>query len=422
MLKSLRLRLTVIFSCLSGLILLLSLGATYWMSAQQYLESQETLLLQTFSAVREELGKSDSISDAWLKKQETPDHIAIWISDNNVPFHFSGIWDTQTPRNELASRAQREAAARGLSGMMDGTKTGFTIQGQQEERYHCAVAYLGCPQPLCLVMLQADAPQRMHLMKTGAVYCLIALLGVACLVGISWFLAGMALKPTVEALRRQTKFIAAASHELRSPLTVIKASLSAARRADRAESESFLDTAQQEAGRMARLIDDLLTLAGSDAGAWHICRSDVELDTFCIDLYERFHTVCHDQGHVLTLELPDEPLPHLSLDRERLTQLFGILLSNACSYPPKGTPIEICACSEPHFVELSVIDHGPGIPDPEKEAVFRRFYRGDASRTEKQHFGLGLSVAAELAALHAARLTVRDTPGGGASFVLRLSR
>ena len=93
MLKSLRLRLTVIFSCLSGLILLLSLGATYWMSARQYLESQETLFLQTFSAVREELGKSDSISDAWLKKQETPGHIAIWISDNNVPFHFSGIWD-----------------------------------------------------------------------------------------------------------------------------------------------------------------------------------------------------------------------------------------------------------------------------------------------------------------------------------------
>ena len=123
------------------------------------------------------------------------------------------------------------------------------------------------------------------------------------------------------------------------------------------------------------------------------------------------HTVCHEQGHVLTLELPDEPLPHLSLDRERLTQLFGILLSNACSYTPKGTPIEICARSEPHFVELSVIDHGPGIPDPEKEAIFRRFYRGDASRTEKQHFGLGLSVAAELAALHAARLTVRDTPG-----------
>ena len=81
----------------------------------------------------------------------------------------------------MASRAQREAAARGLSGMMDGTKTGFTIQGQQEERYHCAVAYLGCPQPLCLVMLQADAPQRMHLMKTGAVYCLIALLGEMCI-------------------------------------------------------------------------------------------------------------------------------------------------------------------------------------------------------------------------------------------------
>ena len=251
MLKSLRLRLTVIFSCLSGLILLLSLGATYWMSAQQYLESQETLFLQTFFRCTGRTGQIGQHLRRMAQKAGDPDHIAIWISDNNVPFHFSGIWDTQTPRNELASRAQREAAARGLSGMMDGTKTGFTIQGQQEERYHCAVAYLGCPQPLCLVMLQADAPQRMHLMKTGAVYCLIALLGVACLVGISWFLAGMALKPTVEALRRQTEFIAAASHELRSPLTVIKASLSTARRADRAESESFWIRRSRKPGRMA---------------------------------------------------------------------------------------------------------------------------------------------------------------------------
>lgn len=68
---------------------------------------------------------------------------------------------------------------------------------------------------------------------------------------------------------------------------------------------------------------------------------------------------------------------------------------------------------------IAVADHGPGIPPEAQETVFQRFYRADASRTSKQNFGLGLSVARELARLHGATLTVRDTPGGGATFVVR---
>ncbi len=69
---------------------------------------------------------------------------------------------------------------------------------------------------------------------------------------------------------------------------------------------------------------------------------------------------------------------------------------------------------------LSVVDHGPGIPDGEKQAVFRRFYRADPSRTDRRHFGLGLSIARELAGSLGAQLALTDTPGGGATFTLRL--
>lgn len=330
-------------------ILLSALAITYGMSARQYRESQEALFLQTFSSVREELGKPGNISAVWLEQQEQADSILIWISDNGVPFHFSGTWQPPTDRNELASLA-----------------------------------------PVC------------------------------ALAAVSWFLAGLTLRPTAEALRRQTEFVAAASHELRSPLTVIKASLSAALADPKHIQTKFLDAARDESDRMAHLIDDLLMLAGSDAGTWSIHIKEVDLDTFCIELYERFHLICQNQGHSLALDLPDDPLPRTTFDQERMTQLIGILLSNACSYTPPNTPIEICVRSQKSHVELAVQDHDPGIPDEEKKKVFRRFYRADASRTDKQHFGLGLAVAAELAVLHGFVLSVRDTPAGGATFVLQL--
>ncbi len=420
MLKPLRIRLTLVFSCLSGLILLLALAITYGMSVQQYRESQEALFMQTFSSVREELNKSGNISDTWLAQQERSGSILIWISDNGIPFHFSGIWQPPTDRDELASLAQEQAVQAGLSGMVDGFRSDLTVRGTQGEVYSGAVAYLGCPHPLCLVMLLAKAPQTIHLLKLAGIYISIALIGLCALAAVSWLLAGLALRPTAEALRRQTEFVAAASHELRSPLTVIKASLSAALVDKNHIQTSFLETARDESDRMARLIDDLLMLAGSDAGTWSIRREEVELDTFCIELYERFHLICQNQGHLLTLDLPDAPLPHVTLDQERITQLIGILISNACSYTPSSTPIEICVRSQQSYVELAVQDHGLGISDEEKEKVFRRFYRTDASRTDKRHFGLGLAVAAELAELHDATLIIRDTPSGGATFVLQL--
>ena len=86
--------------------------------------------------------------------------------------------------------------------------------------------------------------------------------------------------------------------------------------------------------------------------------------------------------------------------------MLSVLLSNAVDHTPDGTPVELQAQRKGAHVLLSVIDHGPGIPDSEKEAVFRRFYRADRSRTDKRHFGLGLAIASELASLLGGQLTL----------------
>lgn len=107
-------------------------------------------------------------------------------------------------------------------------------------------------------------------------------------------------------------------------------------------------------------------------------------------------------------------------DKARLTQLFGILLSNAMEYTPHGTPIEIAAAADKSKVIISVADHGAGISQEDKERVFTRFYRADKSRSDKAHFGLGLSVAQEIAQLHGASLTLSDTKGGGCTFEFQI--
>ena len=236
-----------------------------------------------------------------------------------------------------------------------------------------------------------------------------------------WMVA-LALRPTAQAWRKQREFIAAAGHELRSPLTVLKASLQAAQAPQTAAwAPQFLRSASAEVDRLTRLTDDLLILAGGDAGVLRTALGKVPLDTFLIELYERYTPVAAAQGRALTLELPEQPLPAIYADAQRLEQLFAVLLGNAFDHTPPGTPVELCAemCrGGKREVRVLVIDHGPGVPQADKACIFDRFARGDGSRTDKTHLGLGLAVAAEIAALHGAALRVQDTPGGGATFAL----
>ena len=187
--------------------------------------------------------------------------------------------------------------------------------------------------------------------------------------------------------------------------------------ADRAA--QFLHSAAAETDRLARLTDDLLILAGGDAGVLQTELARLDADTFLIELYDRYAPVARAQGHTLTLRLPDAPLPALRADAARLEQLFAVLLHNAFEYAPAGTPVEITAALPPRGgLCVAVADHGPGVPDTDKARIFDRFARGDPNRTDKAHFGLGLAVAAEIAALHGATLRVTDTPGGGATFAV----
>ena len=249
----------------------------------------------------------------------------------------------------------------------------------------------------------------------------LLLIAVLALVVFSWFFTGKMLRPLEENRKRQTQFIASASHELRSPLAVILSSVQAIE-ADPGECRRFLSTTKSEGTRMSRLIGDMLALANADNKSWSIMKSPCELDTLLLETYEKYEPLLREKGISMNVELPDESLSPCRCDGGRISQVLGILLDNGASYVPAGGKIRIGVEEKEKYFRIYVEDNGPGISDENKEAVFQRFYRADSSRKDKQHFGLGLCIAKEIVTLHHGSIRIEDTKGGGTTFVVRLPK
>lgn len=229
------------------------------------------------------------------------------------------------------------------------------------------------------------------------------------------------LKPVEESRKKQIQFTAAASHELRSPLAVILSSAETLKIADQGEKDALYDVITSEGRRMSRLIDDMLSLTGADNQAWPMHPVPVPLDTMLLDLYEAYLPMMREKGIHPSIKLPEDALPSSVCDRQRMEQVLCILLDNAVSYTPLGGSITLGIVQNGSTLKVWIANTGPVIPDEQKEQIFDRFFRADTSRREKQHFGLGLSIAREIMRLHRGKIWVEDHPLGGAVFCLTLT-
>lgn len=251
-------------------------------------------------------------------------------------------------------------------------------------------------------------------------YFLIWLIVLITVLFVSIMIIRQAIKPAEKTMQSQKNFIAAVSHELKTPLAVI---LSAT---DTIESSPNCTTSirnnasliEDEISRMTRLIQDLLLLSSIDAGNWMSHNTEINVDTLLISLYDKFVNICNQKSIDLQIKMPEESFPALISDEDRLNQIISILLDNAISYSPEHSTILLDASIRKNCLTISVVDHGIGISEEDKEHIFDRFYRCDKSRTKKGHYGLGLSVANELISLLAGRIYLNDTPGGGCTFTI----
>ena len=219
-----------------------------------------------------------------------------------------------------------------------------------------------------------------------------------------------------EVAQMKTDFVSTVSHELRTPLTSIIGSLDTVNRPELAPTEAtaqqLLSTARRQAGRLQRLIDDLLVVSRIDRGAIPVHLEPVSLK----QAFEEVDRVVSVQPS-FTIE-PDDL--EVEADRDHLSRILINLVENAAKYAV-GSPVELYAWERPSKAVIAVVDHGPGIPEDEKDRVFERFTQIDQSDTRsKGGTGLGLSIVKSLAEVMRGTVRVEATEGGGATFVVEL--
>jgi len=235
----------------------------------------------------------------------------------------------------------------------------------------------------------------------------------AIIIGIaSWWLAGRALRPAEDAWARQLRFIASASHELRAPLTLIRASAEVALRSTTDDDHrELLSDILSESDHMRRLVDDLLTLSRLDSGALTLQRQRIDLRDFLSELHRHVSRLGEERGITVML---NNASGVVNADPDRLRQVLLILIDNALRYTPVGGTITISAELVGKYVRLSVRDTGCGIAPEHLPHLFERFYRVDPARERTgSNAGLGLSIAKGLVEAHGGTIGVESTLNQG---------
>ncbi len=415
--------LTLLFTALTGAVLIaMSLGYLY-MSEKEWREKSYLTFLNTSNTILSHIGESDTIHMDYLSDVARENNFAVAVYDNNRLLNYS--------ENNL-SPAQKALAASALSRLTDdplppslrsndsSVRRDFTLKDNAGTNWYANTAQFGSSPPLCAVILNSSSGLQTQLLRQRLLFLAVDLIGLAVLFLITTTFVGRILAPVRESQRRQDEFVAAASHELRTPLAVILSSLEVSREADETDRQKFMDTIEKESRRMSTLIDDLLLLAGMSSSQYKFRMESTELDTLLLNTYETFYPVASQKNHRLLISLPEQALPPCPCDPGRISQVLDILLSNAVSHGREQGTIRLSLRYSSPFFLLSVADNGPGISDEAKPHIFERFYREEKSRSKKEHFGLGLSIAKEIADAHHGQITITDTPGGGASFTLYL--
>jgi len=212
------------------------------------------------------------------------------------------------------------------------------------------------------------------------------------------------------------------SHDLRTPLASILASASSLLDPnvplDGQERQQFLLTIEQEANRLARLVGNLLDMSRIEAGAVDPRLVEVWLPDVVAPAVQRVRRIRSDQ--IIAVDVP-ETLPAVLVDPVRLEQVLSNVLDNARRYAGDGL-VTVGGCCVGPAVELRIVDHGPGIPEEERERIFSHFYRLDSPVRRGGGTGLGLAICRGLLEAMGGRIWVETAPGGGAAFVVRLPR
>ena len=229
-----------------------------------------------------------------------------------------------------------------------------------------------------------------------------------------YLLSGRALRPIKTAMESQRTFIADASHELRTPVAVVRTNAELLKRhfepdtAQTAGSDQVaLDDILSESDRLGRMVDQMLTLAEADAGQRTVLTAEVSLNELVDQVTRSMRSLAEAREISLNAQLNSDI--SLSGDPSRLRELLTVLLDNAVKYTDAGGRVDVSVRKEHRKAIITVSDNGPGIPSEALPHVFDRFYRVDEARSrESGGTGLGLAIARHIVEAHSGTIDVES--------------
>ena len=257
------------------------------------------------------------------------------------------------------------------------------------------------------------ATMRSLLLRSG----LVTLAALLVLTGLSYWLAGFAVRPVRRAWQEQKQFVSDASHELKTPLTVIMTN------AELLNSPDFDETRRSQfaahiltmSRQMRQLIEEMLDLARTDSGQSTLIFSQVDLSRLISDAVLPFEPVFFEAGHTLTADIQENITVRGS--QQHLRQTVDILLDNARKYAAPSGEISVTLTRCGGRCRLAVSNPGPEISKADLQNIFKRFYRVDEAHTQRGSYGLGLSIARNIILRHRGRIWAESKNGRNTFFV-----
>lgn len=256
----------------------------------------------------------------------------------------------------------------------------------------------------------------------------VGLGALAFLFLVNIFYSRWALKPVRQSIKQQQQFTADASHELKTPLTVILANTEILKAKPEARVEDqmqWVESTHLEAERMQLLVNDMLALLRPDGRKQEQPKEDIDFSDLVEGEVLQFESVAFELGIMLEDDICENA--HVMGNVERLTRLVVILIDNACKYAGEGSTVDVALTERPSSsgghdkVVLKVHNDGPPIPEEDLPHIFDRFYRADKVRTSsKGGYGLGLAIGQEIAHEHDGSISVESSAEDGTTFTVTL--
>lgn len=416
MFKRLRIQFVVITLTLVGVVMAATLGVSCYSNySTQYSITMESLEKGLRSA---SAGTSGILTDTDL---DAP-------SDSGS-HGFSGTFTltvTASATGAITGKSDSpiSISAEDLATIVDEAVTSSSSSGQNPD-YH--LAWLKRPTNTGYLISIADTSSRDSALNRQLLMSIGIFVGaLAVLFVIAWFLSSWMLEPVKDAWERQRRFISDASHELKTPLSVIIANTGILQRDHDIPRQSmrWIDSTADEAGTMKSLVEELLVLARTDEAASGtaqsaLAREDLDLSELVDESVLEFDAIAFERGCSIDTDI--EKGIRFSADKDQLGRAVRTLVDNASKYATKGTTVMVTLGHAGKRAKLTVNNAGPAINPEDLGHLFDRFYRSDKARArETGGFGLGLAICKGIIEAHGGEISVSSTERDGTTFTVLL--